>query len=97
MCIIHIDFILLNQFYKPLQTYYNQAVTDWISANRPVTIYQITALFNKSYEITATPAPVNRDTFPEHLFVPSTTTYIPIVDKDHDEQASLEASTTSGV
>lgn len=74
----------------------------------PVTIYQIAALFNRAYEKTATPAialsgfrstgiaPFDRDIFPEHLFVPSNTTDIPIRD-ENEQQVNLEEPSTSGV
>lgn len=75
-------------FFGPLQKYYNQTVTQWLRDNpgRTVSIYQVSKLFNKAYEKTATfeiarsafratgISPFNPGIFPDHLFLPSLTT-----------------------
>lgn len=90
-------------FFGPLHKYYNQAVTEWLKANpgRPVTIYQVAQLFSQAYEKTATPAiafsgfratgivPFNKNIFPEHMFLPSATTDVPMLSESSDQNVPI--------
>ena len=72
-------------FFKPLQTYYDQAVEKWLRVNvgRAVTPYQVCRLFNEAYCKAATMTtaingfsscgiwPCSRDVFCESVFQPS--------------------------
>lgn len=101
-------------FFGPLHKYYNQAVTQWLRENpgRTVSIYQVSKLFDQAYQKTATMdialsgfratgiLPLNRNIFPEHMFLPSLTTDvpenappIPEVDNDAEEPGSSEMQT----
>ncbi|CAM1330499.1 Uncharacterised protein r2_g3954 [Pycnogonum litorale] len=75
-------------FFKPLNTYYNQAVETWLRTNpgRAVSVYQISELLGKAYGRAATIAtsvngyakcglwPVDRYVFDESEFAPATVT-----------------------
>lgn len=78
-------------FYGPLNTYYNQALNNWIRSHpgRTVTHYQVAGLFKEAYDKAATLSnaqsgflktgiyPLNADIFPDHLFAPAETTDTP--------------------
>lgn len=79
-------------FFGPLHKYYNQAVTQWLKTNpgRTVSIYQVAKFLNQAYEKTATReiassgfratgiSPWNPNIFPDHVFLPSLTTDVPM-------------------
>ncbi|XP_050518182.1 uncharacterized protein LOC126892621 [Diabrotica virgifera virgifera] len=79
-------------FFEPLSNYYDAAATQWLKENpsRVITLYQVASLFSSAYNKTAIPTialsgfkatgilPFNPDIFPEHMYLPSTVTDVPL-------------------
>lgn len=97
-------------FFKPMSTYYTQAIETWMRTNpgRAVTQYQVSQLIKEAYERAATIGniangfrasgiwPINRNIFQDHHFAPAEALLAICTESNKQQNLTTSISSQSG-